>query len=135
MVRGGPREPLALRSLARRAALPVQLHVEVPGRLPQPLEVAAYYVVCEALANATKYSGAATVEVDVAVNDATLAVRVSDDGAGGVDETKGSGIVGLRDRVEALGGTMTVASPPNDGTIIRANIPVGVPEPEASSVT
>jgi signal transduction histidine kinase len=125
----------AVRSLARRPALPVRLRVGVPGRLPESLEVAAYYVVSEALANATKHSGATAVEVDVAVRDGTLAVRVSDDGTGGVDETRGSGILGLRDRVEALGGTMAVASPRGGGTVIHADLPVGAPGRDASSVT
>jgi signal transduction histidine kinase len=125
----------ALRSLARRPALPVRLRIGVPGRLPESLEVAAYYVVSEALANATKHSGAAAIEVDVAVHDGTLVVRVCDDGAGGVDETRGSGILGLRDRVEALGGTLTVASPPSGGTVIQAGLPVGAPEPDANCVS
>ena len=123
----------ALQSLARRSARPARLRVNLTGRLPESLEVAAYYVVSEALANVMKHSGATAVEVDVTVHDGTLAVRVSDNGAGGVDETRGSGIVGLRDRVEALGGTITVASSPGDGTVIRADLPLGGPEPEAGS--
>jgi signal transduction histidine kinase len=118
----------ALRSLARRAALPVSLRVDVAGRLPEPLEVAAYYVVSEALANAAKHSGASAAEVAVAARETMLDVRISDDGAGGADQAKGSGLVGLRDRVEALGGTMAVASPPGGGTTIRAELPVGAPE-------
>ena len=114
----------ALRSLARRAAVPVTLSVEVPGRLPEPVEVAAYYVVCEALANTAKHSGARAAEVGVRVLDGALVVRVLDDGAGGADEARGSGIVGLRDRVEALGGTMAVASPVGGGTAIRVELPV-----------
>lgn len=117
----------ALRSLARRAAVPVRLSVEVPGRLPEPVEVAAYYVVSEALTNAAKHSGASSAEVDVTVCDSGLRVRVADDGAGGADEARGSGIVGLRDRVETLGGTMTVASPDGGGTAIRVLLPVEMP--------
>jgi signal transduction histidine kinase len=114
----------ALRSLARRAPLPVELAADVDGRLPEPVEVAAYYVVSEALTNAAKHSGASVAEVTVAVSDDVLRVRVQDDGAGGADAAKGSGIIGLRDRVEALGGTMTVASPPGQGTSIVAEIPL-----------
>jgi signal transduction histidine kinase len=115
----------ALRSLARRAPLPVELAVDVAGRLPEPVEVAAYYVVSEALTNAAKHSEASVAEVTVAVSDDGLRVRVHDDGAGGADAAKGSGIIGLRDRVEALGGTMTVDSPPGQGTSIVAAIPLG----------
>jgi signal transduction histidine kinase len=114
----------ALRSLARRAPLPVELAADVDGRLPEPVEVAAYYVVSEALTNAAKHSGASVAEVTVAASDDVLRVRVRDDGVGGADAAKGSGIIGLRDRVEALGGTMTVASPPGEGTSIVADIPL-----------
>ena len=79
----------ALKSLARRAALPVKLDVDVAGRLPEPVEVAAYYVVSEALANAAKHSGAAVGEVGVAVSDGMLHVRVLDDGAGGAELGQG----------------------------------------------
>lgn len=118
----------ALRTLARRAALPVKLAVDVPGRLAEPVEVAAYYLVSEALANAAKHSGASAAEVEVAISEGALRMRISDDGAGGADETKGSGIVGLRDRAEALGGTMVLASPRGGGTTIRAELPIHVPE-------
>jgi signal transduction histidine kinase len=114
----------ALRSLARRAPLPVEVAVDVPGRLPEPVEVAAYYVVSEALTNAAKHSGASVAEVTVTVTDDVLRVRVHDDGVGGAHAAKGSGIIGLRDRVEALGGTMTVESPPGQGTSIVAEIPL-----------
>jgi signal transduction histidine kinase len=114
----------ALRSLARRAPLPVRVGIDVPGRLPEQLEVAAYYVVSEALTNAAKHSDAAAAEVTVTVGDGSLRVRVSDKGTGGADEAKGSGIVGLRDRVEALGGTMTLSSPAGAGTTLRAELPI-----------
>jgi signal transduction histidine kinase len=114
----------AMNSLARRAALPVKLNVDVPGRLPEPVEVAAYYVVSEALANAAKHSGATTIHVDVAAHDDLLHVGILDNGAGGAIEADGSGIVGLRDRVEALGGTMLLVSPPGEGTAIRVELPL-----------
>lgn len=123
----------ALRSLARRATVPVELSVEVPGRLPEPVEVAAYYVVSEALANTAKHGGASAAEVNVMLRDSVLRVRVNDDGTGGADEAKGSGIVGLRDRVETLGGTMRVASPDGGGTAIRVEIPVRAPQDTVSS--
>jgi signal transduction histidine kinase len=116
----------ALRSLARRAALPVKLDIDLPGRLPEPVEVAAYYVVSEALANAAKHSGASAAEVEAAVSEGALRVCISDDGTGGANEAKGSGIVGLRDRIEALGGTMALASPQGGGTAIRVELPVPV---------
>lgn len=120
----------ALRSLARRAALPVKLGVDMAGRLPEPLEVAAYYVVSEALANAAKHSDASAAEVEVAISEGALRVRISDDGTGGADEARGSGIVGLRDRVEALGGTMVLTSPRGGGTAVRVELPV---PPDSSS--
>jgi signal transduction histidine kinase len=113
----------AMNSLARRAALPVELNVSVPRRLPEPVEVAAYYVVSEALANAAKHSGATTIRVDVEIDDGQLRIGILDDGEGGASEANGSGIVGLRDRVEALGGTMVLASPPGEGTTLRVELP------------
>ena len=116
----------ALKSLARRASLPVELRVDAVGRLSEPVEVTAYYVVSEALANAAKHSRASAVEITIAVSDGALCVRVHDDGVGGADLTRGSGIVGLRDRVESLGGTITVDSPPGQGTSIAAEIPLAL---------
>lgn len=118
----------ALQTLARRAALPVKLAVSLPGRLAEPVEVAAYYVISEALANAAKHSGASVAEVEVTMREGALCVRVSDNGTGGAEEAKGSGIVGLRDRIEALGGSMALASPLGGGTTISAGLPVRVPE-------
>lgn len=117
----------ALKSLARRAALPVELNVQVPGRLPEPVEVAAYYVVSETLANAAKHSGASAVEVAVTIDGGVLRVCMRDDGCGGADPARGSGIVGLRDRAEALGGRMTLSSPPGKGTSIVVEIPLSQP--------
>ncbi len=116
----------AIKALARRSAVPVELDVEALERLPGPVEVAAYYVVSEGLANAAKHSEASVVQVSLGVRDGSLHLSVVDDGVGGVDPTRGSGIVGLTDRVEALGGTLVVASPPNGGTSIVLELPVGI---------
>jgi PAS domain S-box-containing protein len=115
----------ALKSLARRSAVPVELSVDVPDRLPQPVEVAVYYVVSEALTNAAKHARASVVEVKVGAVDGALSLAVDDDGVGGADPAGGSGLVGLRDRVEALGGALEVRSPAGAGTSLRATIPLG----------
>jgi signal transduction histidine kinase len=122
----------ALKSLARRAVLPVELDVAVPGRLPESVEVAAYYVVSEALANAAKHSNAARAQVELATHDRMLRVRIHDDGAGGADPSCGSGLVGLRDRVEALGGSIVLSSPPGQGTWVLVELPVG-PSPRGGA--
>ena len=114
----------ALRTLARRAAIAVELDVAALGRLPEPVEVAAYYVVSEALTNATRHAHASVVEVDAAVSGGRLRVRVRDDGAGGADALRGSGLVGLKDRIEALGGTFSVHSPAGRGTTVSCELPV-----------
>jgi signal transduction histidine kinase len=116
----------AIKALARRSTVPVELDVEALERLPGPVEVAAYYLVSEGLANAAKHSQASVVQVSLTVRDGSLHLSVVDDGVGGVDPTRGSGIVGLTDRVEALGGTLVVASPPNAGTSIVLGLPVGI---------
>jgi signal transduction histidine kinase len=116
-----------LRSLVRRAALPVDLDVRLAERLPEPLEVAAYYVVSEALTNAAKHSGASGAEVHLHADGGVVRVEICDDGAGGADPARGSGIVGLRDRVEALGGTMRLASPPGEGTSLVVKLPMRRP--------
>jgi signal transduction histidine kinase len=118
----------ALRALARRSAVPVGLDVRVEGRLPEPIEIAVYYLVAEALTNAAKHAHASTVHVEVdTVVDGTadaLRVRVRDDGRGGADLGGGSGLVGLKDRVEALGGRLQVESPRGAGTALRAELPL-----------
>ena len=114
----------ALRALARRAGVRVELNVRVRGRLPQRIEVAVYYVVSEALANAAKHARASVVEVDLGVADGVLRLLVRDDGVGGADASRGSGIIGLSDRVEAVGGTLEVTSPPGRGTALLVTIPV-----------
>ncbi|WP_433462033.1 AAA family ATPase [Spirillospora sp. CA-128828] len=116
----------ALRTLVRRAPIPVDLDLSVQGRLPEHVEVSAYYVVAEALTNAAKHAGASavtvTVEADTAA--AVLHMAVSDDGAGGADFTHGTGLVGLKDRVEALGGGVFLDSPRGTGTTLRAELPL-----------
>jgi signal transduction histidine kinase len=114
----------ALKSLARRSAVPVRLNVGAVERFPQPVEVAAYYAVSEALTNTSKYAHASVAQVDLEVRDATLHLSIRDDGVGGVDPARGSGIVGLTDRVEALGGTIAVTSPPGQGTSVELDLPV-----------
>jgi signal transduction histidine kinase len=116
--------PPALRTLARRAALPVQLTVHTNGRLPERIEVATYYVISEALANATKHAYASTITIDVHTQDDLLHVTVHDDGVGGADFTRGSGLVGLKDRIEALGGHLTLHSPPGTGTTLTIQLPL-----------
>ncbi|WP_206067793.1 CHASE3 domain-containing protein [Nonomuraea composti] len=115
----------ALKALARRSPVPVELDVEVPGRLPEPVEVAAYYVVSEALTNTAKHARASVATVRARLEDGRLRLRVRDDGAGGATASgSGSGLLGLADRVEALGGTVRVDSPPGQGTTLDADLPV-----------
>ncbi len=117
--------PEALEALAARTPLPVRL--ETPAnRLPAPVEAAAYYVVSEAIANVTKYAGATEVRVHIAQLNGSALVEVTDDGIGGADPQRGSGLRGLADRLSALNGTLEVESPPGGGTCIRAEIPVEV---------
>jgi PAS domain S-box-containing protein len=126
----------ALRTLARRSAVPVELGDVVDDRLPEPIEVAAYYVVSEALTNATKHANASRVVIEAAAGDSTLRLAIRDDGAGGADPREGSGLLGLRDRVEALGGTIEISSPAGRGTNIVVDLPLELDltagEPEES---
>ena len=114
----------ALRTLARRAAIAVELEVAAIARLPEPIEVAAYYVCSEAVTNATKHAYASVVRVAAQERDDRLHLSIRDDGAGGADPARGSGLIGLRDRVEALGGSLEVSSPPGEGTLILVQLPV-----------
>jgi signal transduction histidine kinase len=114
----------AIRWLSRRSPLAVRLDVQSVPRLPEAVEVAAYFVVCEALANAAKHAQARAVELQATLSDGLLIVSIRDDGVGGVDPGSGSGIVGLIDRVEALGGTLQVTSPPGEGTSIVVELPL-----------
>lgn len=113
----------ALSGLAARAPVPVDLMVGPDGRLPKPVEVATYYVVAEAVTNVAKYARASAARVSVARADGELLVTVSDDGIGGANRAAGSGLRGLTDRVEALGGRLDVRSPPGSGTTVRARLP------------
>jgi signal transduction histidine kinase len=113
----------ALRALRRRSAIPIELDVHVERRLPEPVEVAVYYVVSEALTNAVKHARASVVHVELAASDSTVRLVVDDDGIGGADLGKGSGLVGLRDRIDALGGTLQVTSPVGHGTKLLIEIP------------
>jgi signal transduction histidine kinase len=115
----------AVDALARRSTVPVELDVRVDRRLPDKIEVAAYYVTSEALTNAAKHADAAHVEIALEVEEETLRLAIRDDGVGGADPTGGTGLIGLRDRVEALGGTILVASPPGGGTRLDVEIPLG----------
>jgi signal transduction histidine kinase len=114
----------ALKTLARRSRLPVELVVRVGTRLPERVEVAAYYVVSEALANAAKYARASVVHVEVDAREGVLAVSVRDDGRGGADPARGSGLLGLKDRAEAIGGTILLESPHGSGTSLHVELPV-----------
>jgi signal transduction histidine kinase len=120
----------ALKTLARRSAVPVALRFGMDRRLPDSVEVAAYYVVAEALTNAAKYAQASEVKVSVDADGDTLYVSIADDGVGGADSHKGSGLVGLTDRVEALGGQLRISSVVGNGTSLLATIPTK--ESEAS---
>ncbi|HEX5299605.1 MAG TPA: nitrate- and nitrite sensing domain-containing protein [Streptosporangiaceae bacterium] len=115
----------ALKALARRSPVPVQLDVQVRTRLPEHAEVAAYFVVSEALANVAKHAQASVVGVRVEVREGVLHVSIHDDGTGGADPSRGSGLIGLSDRVEASGGTISISSQPGQGTRITAELPVG----------
>jgi signal transduction histidine kinase len=113
----------ALKTLARRSAIPVELEVDADSRLPEPIEAAAYYVVSEALTNAAKHSGASAVEVVVTGRDGFVQVSIRDDGVGGAAPGHGSGLIGLKDRVESLGGEIEIDSPSGSGTSLRVRIP------------
>jgi PAS domain S-box-containing protein len=112
----------ALRALARRSAIPVELDI-AEARLPESLEVAAYFVASEALANATKHSYASQVEVSLLPRGGSLLMSICDDGVGGAELARGSGLVGLQDRVEALGGTIEIESPAGEGTSLVVTLP------------
>jgi GAF domain-containing protein len=113
----------ALRALARRSDVPIDVDVRLDERLPAPVEAAAYYIASEALANVAKHANANVVRMLAENDDGVLTLEVRDDGVGGVDPTRGSGILGLTDRVEALGGTISIASPPHGGTTLSVRLP------------
>jgi signal transduction histidine kinase len=115
----------ALKTLARRSAVPVHLDIQVSRRLPEPVETAAYYAVSEALTNTAKHAHATTADIEVAESDGVLHLRIRDNGRGGADFTDGSGLVGLKDRAEALGGLLHLHSPPGEGTTLQITLPLG----------
>jgi signal transduction histidine kinase len=114
----------ALRALARRSDIPIDVDVRLDERLPTPIEAAAYYIASEALTNVAKHAHATVVELTAARDNGVLTLEVRDDGIGGVDTTRGSGILGLTDRVEALAGTISITSPPRGGTMLSVRLPV-----------
>ena len=114
----------ALRTLVRRSAVPVDLEFGAEDRLPEPVEVAAYYVISEALTNTAKHARASHARVAVQQRDGVLWLSVGDDGVGGAEPARGSGLIGLRDRVEALGGSIQVTSRSGEGTVIAVELPL-----------
>jgi signal transduction histidine kinase len=114
----------ALGTLARRSAVPVDLDVTTNARFPEPIEIAAYYVASEALANAMKHAQASHIQVSLATRNGSLLLSIRDDGVGGANPARGSGLVGLADRVEALGGSIDVHSAAGAGTHITADLPL-----------
>jgi signal transduction histidine kinase len=120
----------ALGALARRSAVPVELDLNLGPRLDQHIEAAGYYIASEAITNAAKYAQASVIDVCADARDGALTLSISDDGVGGADPSRGSGIIGLRDRVEALGGTILVLSPPGQGTTLHVQLPA---DPMAAS--
>jgi signal transduction histidine kinase len=117
----------ALKTLARRAAVPVHLDAQVDRRLPEPVEIAAYYTVAEALTNAAKHAKATAADIQVTAHDRNLHLRIHDDGRGGADFGQGGGLLGLRDRAEALGGRLRLHSPPGAGTTLDITLPLNQP--------
>jgi len=122
LVKGGLNP--ALRALARRSTVPVVLDLHVATRPPERIELSAYYIVSEALTNAAKHANASRVDIGVDETDDFLRLIVRDDGVGGARFVPGSGLVGLKDRVEALGGTLTLESPPGGGTALLVEVPM-----------
>ncbi len=122
----------ALRALARRSAVPVELGIGVAGRLPESAETTAYYVVSEGLANVAKHAHASQVRVEAELTDGSLRLLVRDDGRGGADPARGSGLLGLRDRVEAADGRIEIVSPPGAGTALLVTIPIPTAQDENS---
>jgi GAF domain-containing protein len=117
----------ALKALGRRSAVRVKLDVGFEHRLPDQVEVAAYYTVSETLTNASKHANATRVWVSLRLDDDMLRLSIRDGGVGGADANRGSGLTGLRDRIEALGGRIKIESPSGSGTLIEAEIPIGGP--------
>ncbi|HEY4409159.1 MAG TPA: GAF domain-containing protein, partial [Acidimicrobiia bacterium] len=121
--------PPALKTLARRSVVPVRLSVGLDERLPDGHEVALYYVVSEALTNAAKHAQASVVHVDLRLDGDAVHLSITDDGVGGADPSAGSGLVGLKDRIGALGGRIDIASPPGGGTTLLITVPLPARQP------
>ncbi|MGW7046748.1 sensor histidine kinase [Streptomyces avermitilis] len=121
----------AVADAADRSVIPVDVGLELPGRLPEAVEAAAYFVVCEALANVAKHSGASRAEVSGGHRDGRLVLEVHDDGAGGANAADGSGLTGLADRVSVLDGRLALSSPPGGPTLLRVEIPCERTDPSA----
>ena len=119
----------ALKALARRSPGPVTLEVHLAGRLPERVEVTAYYVVSEALTNAAKHAGASAAHIGAGAAGDVLRLAVRDDGGGGADPARGCGLMGLKDRVEAIGGILRVRSRPGEGTTLLAELPARAGHP------
>jgi signal transduction histidine kinase len=119
----------AVKAVARSSPVPVTLHTGVEGRLPDRVEVGAYYIISEALANAAKHAQATAVEISLGHREHALDLSVRDDGIGGADGS-GPGLTGLADRVRALAGTMQLVSPPGHGTHLRISLPTGPGQPD-----
>ena len=117
--------PPALATIATRSPIPVKLNLRTEERFPDYIELTSYFVVSEAVANAAKHSSASAIQVALENRAGCLRLSVSDDGLGGADPARGSGLLGLRDRVEAAGGTLTLRSPPGEGTASRVRAPIG----------
>jgi signal transduction histidine kinase len=113
----------ALEALARRSAVPVELDLNLGPRLGEHVEAAGYYIASEAITNVAKHAQATVIDMRADGCDGALTLSISDDGIGGADPGRGSGIIGLKDRVEALGGTISVLSPPGHGTALHVQLP------------
>jgi signal transduction histidine kinase len=116
---------MAVTSLARRARLPIEVDIALNGRLPAAVEATAYYVVAEGLTNVTRHARAQSAAIRIAQREGHLEIDISDDGDGGADTSRGSGLRGLADRLDAITGTLQIDSPPQGGTRLRADIPCG----------
>jgi signal transduction histidine kinase len=124
LTHGGLR--IGLESLVGGVTLPVDVRVTTPPRLPAAVETTAYFVVAESLTNAVKHSRARAVSVRVDLEEDTLVIEIRDDGVGGADATRGTGLTGLLDRVDAANGSLTIISAPGEGTAVHAELPVDI---------
>jgi signal transduction histidine kinase len=118
----------AIKALTRRFPVVTELHIDVDRRLPHPIEITVYYAVSEALTNVLKHASASLVRIQLHVQDETLHLAIHDDGVGGADPHRGTGLTGLNDRVQAIGGTINIASPTGAGTSLLVQIPAGWPK-------